>query len=135
MALLLAGVSFNAHEIDRYKYPERFASGYGGSAETARQSCREQAVEVFLEPLEQRLRVATYLGGSTACAVDIGIFPFVRQFAAVDPSWFASQPLSAVQTWLNEWLGSALFQHCMPKIPSDMPQPFPTLQDANQGFK
>jgi len=104
--------------LDRYKYPDRFANGDGTPVETSREAYRTQALTLFLEPLEQRLTGTPYLGGDTACATDIGIFPFVRQFAAVDAAWFDALPLVNVQRWLREWLSSELFERCMVKIPA-----------------
>jgi hypothetical protein len=48
-------------------------------------------------------------------AADIGIFPFVRQFAAVDPERFEALPLPAVKAWLAAWLESGLFADAMKK--------------------
>ena len=53
--------------------------------------------------------------------------PFVRQFAAVDPGWFAAQNLPAVQAWLGGWLVSPLFITCMHKLPAQGAVRFPTL--------
>ena len=61
------------------------------------------------------LKVHAQLGGATPCAADIAIFPFVRQFAAVDPAWFDALPLPAVQAWLAGWLKHALFETAMTK--------------------
>jgi glutathione S-transferase len=58
------------------------------------------------------------LGGATPCAADIGIFPFVRQFAAVQPASFEALPLPAVKAWLAGWLQSSLFDVAMRKPPS-----------------
>lgn len=112
--------------LDRYKYPDRFATGDGRPIAAAREAYRTQALALFLEPLEQRLTGTPYLGGDTACATDIGIFPFVRQFAAVDAEWFDALPLVNVQRWLREWLSSELFERCMVKIPANAPQHFPS---------
>jgi glutathione S-transferase len=106
------------HHLDRYKYPERFPDIQPQDRVLAQQAHRLQATGQ-LDRLETRLRVSPYLGGSLPCAADIGIFPFVRQFAAVDPPWFESLPLPGVQRWLAEWLGSALFDRCMQKLPAD----------------
>jgi glutathione S-transferase len=103
------------HHLDRYKYPERFETLTPDTREAVRAQHRLAAVEVLLQPLEQRLQTQAYLGGSEACATDIGIFPFVRQFAAVDPAWFSSLPLPGVQAWLARWLSSPLFEACMKK--------------------
>ena len=96
------------HHLDRTKYPERFADAQG------REHHRAQAL-ALLAPLEARLRVAPQLGGGSPCAADIGIFPFVRQFAATDPAWWAAQPLPAVQAWLAAWLADPLFERAMRK--------------------
>jgi glutathione S-transferase len=97
------------HHLDRTKYPERFADAQG------REWHRAQAVDVLLQALQARLQTAPQLGGDTPCAADIGIFPFVRQFAATDPSWWAAQPLPALQAWLAGWLVHPLFERAMHK--------------------
>ncbi|MDZ4126138.1 MAG: glutathione S-transferase, partial [Hydrogenophaga sp.] len=67
-------------------------------------------------PLQARLQHNGQLGGHNPCAADIAIFPFVRQFAAVDAAWFGGLPLPALQTWLAGWLGNALFERAMVKL-------------------
>ena len=99
------------HHLDRTKYPERFADAQG------RENHRAQAVAVLLQALEARLQAMPQLGGDAPCAADIGIFPFVRQFAATDPPWWAAQPLPAVQAWLAGWLVHPLFERAMRKGP------------------
>jgi glutathione S-transferase len=98
------------HHLDRYKYPDRYANN-----DRTREEHRAQAVATLLTPLEARLRLHLTLGGTAACATDLALFPFVRQFAAVEPVWFTTQPLPAVQRWLAEWIGSSLFEACMVK--------------------
>lgn len=106
--------------LDRYKYPDRYPH------ETApRETARAQAVETLLLPMESRLQDQRYLGGSTPCATDLAIFPFVRQFAAVEPDWFARLPLPALQAWLARWLASQLFEVCMTKQPVQAVAVFP----------
>lgn len=97
------------HHLDRTKYLERFADAQD------RDHHRQQAVDVLLGALEQRLAAAPQLGGEVPCAADIGIFPFVRQFAATDPAWWSAQPLPAVQAWLAAWLLHPLFERAMRK--------------------
>ena len=97
------------HHLDRTKYPERFTDAQG------REWHREQALQVLIEPLQHRLQAAPQLGGDTPCAADIGIFPFVRQFAATDPEWWSAQPFPAVQAWLARWLEDPLFEAAMRK--------------------
>ena len=110
------------HHLDRYKYPQRFPQ----DADT-REVHRAHAATVLLMPLEARLRSEPFLGGASACATDIAIFPFVRQFAAVEPAWFAEQRLPALQAWLAAWLGSNLLTICMTKIPVQTMVAFPAL--------
>lgn len=108
------------HHLDRYKYPERFTQDTTDTATTDRRIFyREQAVAVLLQELERRLAEHDFLGGAQPCAADIGIFPFVRQFAAVDPVWFDALPHGRVQGWLTHWLQSPLFEACMQKLPSN----------------
>ena len=97
------------HHLDRYKYPQRFADAM------TREHHFQQAVAVLLDPLEQLLHTQPQLGGASPCAADIGIFPFVRQFAAVDPERFKALPLPAVKAWLAAWLESGLFAEAMKK--------------------
>jgi glutathione S-transferase len=72
-------------------------------------------VSVLLQPLEAQLTGHPQLGGANPCAADIGIFPFVRQFAAVEPDWFEALPMPAVRAWLAAWLQSTLFEQAMQK--------------------
>ena len=104
--------AFKRH-LDRWKYPQR-----GANDGLPPQVHRDAAKSVLLEPLQARLHHAPYLGGATPCATDLAVMPFVRQFAAVDPDWFAAQDLPAVQSWLRDWLASPLFSTCMQKMPA-----------------
>jgi len=98
-------------QLDRYKYPERHEKA-------APEFHRGQAVACLLHPLEQRLAIEPFLGGDAPCAADLAIFPFVRQFRAVDAQWFDAQALPATRQWLQGWLGCEPFQACMKKLPS-----------------
>ena len=120
LALLRTNDGEFKRQLDRYKYPDRYPQ-----EPTPRETARARAVETLLIPLESRLQAQRYLGGATPCATDLAIFPFVRQFAAVEPDWFAAQPLPAVQAWLAEWLGSRLFEVCMTKQPVQAVAVFP----------
>lgn len=102
---------FKRH-LDRWKYPQR-----GVSDGLPPQAHRDAAKSALLEPLQARLDHAPYLGGATPCATDLALMPFVRQYAAVDPDWFAAQHLPAVQAWLRGWLANPLFIACMQKSP------------------
>ena len=108
------------HHLDRTKYPERFG-------ETADVKARHhaQAVQVLLQPLDARLQQNAQLGGATPCATDIALFPFVRQFAAVEPTWFDALPLPALQSWLRGWLAHDLFSRAMAKLEANRVGAFP----------
>lgn len=108
------------HHLDRYKYPERYN-------ETDRAGHRENALATFLGPLNSRLEQSSFLGGSEPCATDLALFPFVRQFAAIEPDWFKVLHLPTLQAWLANWLSSPLFLHCMHKLPGQTTVPFPSL--------
>jgi glutathione S-transferase len=101
---------FKQH-LDRYKSPQRHPEG-DPAAE------RGQAVACLLQPLEQRLARAPWLGGDAPCAADVAIFPFVRQFRAVDAGWFDAQALPATQRWLKDWVEGERFAQCMRKLPA-----------------
>ncbi|MDR7093462.1 glutathione S-transferase [Hydrogenophaga laconesensis] len=108
------------HHLDRTKYPER----HEGSDPVLH---RVQAMDTLLRPLEGRLARAAQLGGDTPCATDLAIFPFVRQFAAVDPPWFSAQPLPALKNWLSNWLEHPLFTVAMARLPTGNVVRFPSI--------
>ena len=110
---------FKRH-LDGWKYPQRQQSDG-----LTPQAHRDAAWEALLQPLESRLQHSPYLGGATACATDLAVMPFVRQYAAVDPDWFAAQSLPAVQSWLRDWLADPLFITCMQKSPGPEAAPAP----------
>lgn len=115
--LLINDGEFKRH-LDGFKYPERYSDSANGGVHAVRDHHRHRAIETLLEKLEARLTQARFLGGQQPCATDIGIFPFVRQFAAVDPTSWAALPLPRVQAWLAHWQQTALFEACMQKQPS-----------------
>ncbi len=100
-------------QLDRYKYPAR-SDATEGLADGA--AHRDRAMP-FLDHLEDRLTRASNLGGDNASLADAALMPFVRQFAAVDPTWFGSQPRPRLRAWLDGWTGSALFIQAMHRYP------------------
>jgi len=57
-----------------------------------------------------------FLLGELESYVDVALFPFVRQFANVDPTWFAqADGLDALRGWLDGWIQSARFREIMDK--------------------
>ncbi|WP_026361911.1 glutathione S-transferase [Methylotenera sp. 1P/1] len=95
--------------LDHYKYPERFP-------EQPQVVYRVQC-EIFLQTLESALQAQPYLMGQQVSIADIAIFPFIRQFAAVDATWFSQSPYVAVAQWLSAWVESTLFVSIMQKYP------------------
>lgn len=99
---------FKQH-LDRYKYadrhPEQPQSYYRGKAER------------FLQLLEQKLTLNTYLLTGQPTFADIAVFPFIRQFAFVDKAWFDQAPYPKLQGWLQAFLDSELFLSVMTKFP------------------
>jgi glutathione S-transferase len=51
----------------------------------------------------------------------------VRQFAAVEPDWFAAQPLPCVQAWLSRQLASPRFAAIMERLPPWQPGDAPVM--------
>ena len=119
LALLAACDGPFKHHLDRTKYPDRF-DGVDSPAHH-----REQAVRVLLAPLDTQLQSTGQLGGQAPCAADMAIFPFVRQFAAMDRAWFDTLTLPAVRRWLDGWLSDLLFGTAMNKLPTNEPVTFP----------
>lgn len=106
--------------LDRYKYPNRYDD---------------------VDELEQRTAASSYLadldsfvqqGGGLGPALSDALFPFVRQFANHDRTWFDSQPWTYLHTWLRKCLDSEEFSRCMTKNKQwregDEPTLFPMLQ-------
>lgn len=93
--------------LDKYKYAVRFP-------EKSAADYRAQA-EVFLHKLELLLSRSTYLLSPKLTLADIAIFPFIRQFAAVDSSWFMTAPYPKLRNWLNTHVQSSLFVNVMAK--------------------
>ncbi|WP_394210836.1 glutathione S-transferase [Psychrobacter piscatorii] len=94
--------------LDRYKYADRHP-------EMTQIEYRQQG-EVFLQDLEALLTENTYLLGNRMTIADIGIMPFVRQFAHVDREVFYGLPYPKLQQWLQYWLEHPLFVQAMTKF-------------------
>ena len=104
--------------LDRYKYPDRHASD--GPADADLLSPRERCA-TFLRQLEQRLRTNGQLAGPRASLADAALMPFVRQFAGVEPAWFAAQPWPLLHSWLSGWMGTGMFALAMHRFPAWTP--------------
>ena len=96
------------HWLDRYKYADRHL-------EMSQTEYRQRG-EVFLQFLEELLTKNTYLLGRGITLADIGIMPFVRQFAHVNRDVFYNLPYPNLQRWLQDWLQHPLFLQAMTKF-------------------
>lgn len=97
--------------LDAYKYPERHP-------ELSAESHRAQGEAVLVAALEQRLSTRPFIGGSTPSLTDAAIFPFIRQWAAVDAAWFEQSRWIHVRRWLKVWSESEFFGSVMHKFPA-----------------
>lgn len=94
--------------LDRYKYADRHP-------EMPQADYRLKG-EGFLQVLEGLLASNRFLLGANASIADIGIMPFVRQFAHVDREVFYRLPYPNLQQWLQYWLQQSLFVQSMTKF-------------------
>ena len=67
--------------------------------------------------LERKLADHAYLAGDRPSLAALAIFPFIRQFANIDRSWFDAQPWPYVIRWLDRFLASPAFAATMAKRP------------------
>ncbi len=128
-ALIVANDGGFKHDLDRYKYPDR----YGVDPLPHRDSGLE-----FLRDIDGRLADAGQLCGPARGFADAAIMPFVRQFAAIDREWFDTRPLPHLRVWLAGHLASGLFAAAMtrfaPWSPGDRPIRFPQPQATPAGI-
>lgn len=96
------------HHLDRYKYPTRHDNCDPKPHRTA-------GYEI-LRDLDARLAEQSQLCGKTRTHADIASFPFIRQFANHDRTWFDAQPIPHLQRWLEAHLASDLFANVMTKL-------------------
>ncbi len=100
--------------LDRYKYFDRFPE--------FSQSHYFKAALDFLNELEAFLSLSPdgqlSLLDTGESALDVAIFPFIRQLAFVDKPFFDSQDLPKLQAWLDQQLNSELFAGVMSKYPA-----------------
>ena len=97
--------------LDQYKYPDRHP-------DISLEETLSQATASFLGPINEQLTKGTCLLGSKVSLADIAIFPFVRQFAMVNPDWIDQSGLDSLKQWLNQHLESPLFLSVMQKYPT-----------------
>ncbi len=95
--------------LDFYKYsvryPEKTETNY-------RRECY-----FYLIQLEAYLLKNDYLSGSKMSLADLAIYPFIRQFAAVDRDWFMLSQFIHLRAWCEKIGSSPLFTSVMVKYP------------------
>ncbi|MFK0312662.1 glutathione S-transferase [Pseudomonas sp. NPDC090233] len=94
-------------QVNLYKYAERYP-------EHSREDYRQHA-ETWLAELERLLEDRPYLLADHPSLADAALLPLMRQFAGVEPQWFAEAAYPRVRSWLEGWLGSELFKSVMAK--------------------
>lgn len=94
-------------QVNLYKYAERYP-------EHSRKYYRSQA-ETWLAQLEGLLEGRRYLLADHPSLADAALLPLMRQFAGVEPQWFAEAAYPRLRSWLEGWLESALFKAVMAK--------------------
>ena len=100
---------FKIH-LDHYKYSVRY--------EGADPLYHRAEGSKFLSTLNSRLDTAPHLFGDRPALADYAIFPFIRQFANTDRTWFDALNLTALHAWLDQNLNADLFQTIMVKRPN-----------------
>ena len=106
-ALIARNDSTFKAQVNLYKYAERYP-------EHSREHYRQQA-ETWLAALEVLLEGRTYLLADHPSLADAALLPLMRQFAGVEPQWFAEAAYPRVRSWLEGWLASDLFKAVMAK--------------------
>lgn len=94
-------------QVNLYKYAERYP-------EHTREHYRQQA-EPWLAELERMLDGRAYLLADHPSLADAALLPLMRQFAGVEPEWFAEAAYPRLRSWLQGWLASTLFKAVMAK--------------------
>ncbi|MGC3893577.1 glutathione S-transferase [Pseudomonas urmiensis] len=106
-ALIARNDSVFKTQVNLYKYAERYP-------EHSREHYRQQA-EPWLAELEGLLEGRPYLLAGHPSLADAALLPLMRQFAGVEPQWFAEAAYPRVRSWLQGWLASELFKAVMAK--------------------
>lgn len=96
--------------LDQYKYSDRHIA-------FTLDVYRHRAMP-FLKRLDEMLKQQANLFSDEVCYADIAIFPFIRQFANVEPDWFDQIEYKHLRRWLKKHCQSDLFTSVMDKYPA-----------------
>ena len=106
--------------LDQYKYPTRFSNSEARGA-------RERTID-FASAINGVLDHRRFLSGEDLGFFDAAIFPFVRQWFAVDPRWSESLDLPHLLRWHHKMIKDFHFTTVMAKLnpwqPGDSPRRF-----------
>jgi glutathione S-transferase len=92
------------YHLDRYKYPNRY--------ENADSEQHRAEAANYLQDLDDQ-----FFENETSTALNDALFPFIRQFANHDRTWFDAQAWTHIHQWLKTNLASEEFTTCMTKYP------------------
>lgn len=99
--------------LDRYKYSDRF--------DESEEFYRKKA-EVFLNLLNSMLQKQAFLFSDEITLGDLAVFPFVRQLAHVNKTWFYQSEYKQLINWLDGLLESDVFKSIMTKYSKWTPE-------------
>lgn len=94
----------------KYKYFERYP-------EESQSTYASQLLPSLAELNLRFAKMGGFLLGNRCSFYDIGLFPFIRQFAKVDLDFFEKLPYSSLKKWLAFFENTVLFQQIMKKHP------------------
>ena len=98
--------------LDRYKYASRYdPTAKRGDVDVSQRTIAMGALLALAAPLD----LHPFLRGDAPRYLDIATFPFVRQFAATEPDWWAKTAPKSLQSWLAALTGSERFKRVMQK--------------------
>ncbi|NPA72618.1 MAG: glutathione S-transferase [Gammaproteobacteria bacterium] len=115
---------FKVH-LDHYKYADRFPEASQTVYRTQGEEFLEQleallvkgqSVEMIASDSIKQPGLPGLLHGQSSF-VDLAIFPFVRQFAHVDKTWFAAAHYPCLRAWLAAYMDSDMFKSVMKNRP------------------
>jgi glutathione S-transferase len=107
-------------QLDRYKYFVRFPA-------QSQAHYRAQAQDTLLDWERWIADTGGGLIDTRQRLADAAVFPFVRQFAGVEPQWWASAPYPALRRWLKQWTDSAPYVAAMLRVPRWQPGQTPVV--------